>query len=128
MKADRIKKAYQVLKDYKNGTSFNKACSKQKLGYFKGALKELGLEEALKKRNPTTQDAIDCLEWLSAYNRDSYYRAKERYKDVGMEAKPYITGTDPFKKPVTKTKRTFTKHHKNVKKMSFFWGLVKLEW
>jgi hypothetical protein len=133
MKAERIKKAFQVLKDYKKGKAINVACKEHKIGQFGGALRDLGLYDELLKRQPTTQDAIDCLTWLSKSNRKAYLKMKEG-EDIGLEAKPYIVGVEHFNKPTAKTsfkdkpKRTYTKRAKNTKKVSIFWGMFKLEW
>jgi len=109
LKAERIKKAYQVLKDYKVGINIHEACKKHNIGNFGQAIKELGLKEEFKKRQPKTQDAIDCLIWLSKYNQKIY---KKRKETLGIGTKPYVAA----------------KKYKKHNKLSFLWGLVKLEW
>jgi len=122
LKAEKIKNAYQTLKEYKkNGNKgITNLAIQHKVANLGIVAKRIGILEELEKRNPTTDDAISCLEALWEYTNS---------KDKSTVAKVVTPSIENVVEEI-KVKRARSKRKKveKTKKISILWGALQLEW
>ena len=140
MKTKRIEQAYQILKEYhkdtnKSITFLSKKHNVHNLGIV---AKRHGLLKKLETKRPTTQDAINCLEWLVEYARENTLKRNEEITDNWFVPKKSLTSMPRPRKIENrknknsntsfKIKKAVKEYNSRVKKINLFWGAIKAEW
>ncbi len=136
MKTERIEQAYQILKEYHIDTSksisfLSKKHNVHNLGIV---AKRHGLLKKLETRRPTTQDAINCLEWLIEYARENALKRNlEIATTKSLTSMPrHLRKIEDRKNKNSNTsfkiKKAVKEYDARVKKINLFWGAIKAEW
>ena len=132
MQTKRIEKAYQVLKEYYNDKTKSISVLSKKNGVHNLGIvaKRKGLLKELEKRKPTTQDAINCLEWLIQYARENTAKRNITKKVAERSLINSMPRKPEAKKTINsnKIKKAIKKYDVRIKKLNLFWGAIKAEW
>lgn len=132
MQTKRIEKAYQVLKEYYNDKTKSISVLSKKHGVHNLGIvaKRKGLLKELEKRKPTTQDAINCLDWLIQYARENTAKRNITKKVAERSLINSMPRKPEAKKTINsnKIKKAIKKYDVRIKKLNLFWGAIKAEW
>jgi len=135
MKTKRIEQAYQILKEYHNDTdkSITSLSKKHNVHNLGIVAKRHGLLKKLETKRPTTQDAINCLEWLIEYARENTLkRTVETTTKKSLTSMPRPRKIENRKNKNSNTsfkiKKAVKEYNSRVKKLNLFWGAIKAEW
>jgi len=136
MKTKRIEQAYQILKEYHNDTnkSITFLSKKHNVHNLGIVAKKHGLLKKLETRRPTTQDAINCLEWLIKYAQENTLK-----RNIETTTKKSLTSMPKIPRKIEnrknknsntsfKIKKAVKEYNSRVKKLNLFWGALKAEW